>query len=79
MRPMFGADAFRLFGVRYIVANLLFGIVAIPVLMWLARRFAERLAGRPLLKRLADDLAGRNLTAALSYLASLTAFEQEAQ
>ena len=39
-------------------------------------RFAERLAGRPLLKRLANDLAGRNLTAALNYLASLKGVPQ---
>jgi hypothetical protein len=34
--------------------------------------------GRPLLRRLANDLAGRNLRATLDYLASLAAFEDEA-
>jgi hypothetical protein len=70
-------DAYRVFGLPYIVANLLFGLAAIPILIWLSRRYGPRLAGRPLLKRLADDLAGRNLSAALSYLESLAAYEDE--
>jgi hypothetical protein len=79
LEALFGVDAYRLFGGWYIVANLALGITAIPILLWLARRYGERLARRPLLQRLADDVAGRNLTAALDHLASLAAFEAEAQ
>lgn len=77
LEALFGVDAYRLFGGWYLVANLLLGVAAIPLLLWLARRYGERLAGRPLLKRLADDVAGRNLTAALDHLAALAAFEAE--
>jgi len=77
LEALFGIDAYRLFGGWYLVANLLLGVAAIPILLWLARRYGERLAGRPLLKRLADDVAGRNLTAALDHLAALAAFEAE--
>jgi len=77
LEALFGVDAYRLFGGWYLVANLLLGVAAIPILLWLARRYGERLAGRPLLKRLADDVAGRNLTAALDHLAALAAFEAE--
>jgi hypothetical protein len=79
LEALFAVDAYRLFGAWYIVANLALGIAAIPILLWLARRYGERLARRPLLRRLADDVAGRNLTAALEHLASLAAFAEEAE
>lgn len=77
LEALFDADAYRLLGVAFLAANLLFGVAAIPVLLFLARRYGERLVGRPLLRRLADDVAGRNLDAALDYLRSLAAFEEE--
>jgi hypothetical protein len=77
MKGLLGVDAYRAFGMLYIVANLVVGIVAIPILWWLARRLGARLQGRPLLRRLCDDVAGGNLTAASAYLASLAALEEE--
>jgi hypothetical protein len=70
-------DAYRAFGMRYIVANLLVGVAAIPILWWGARRFGERFRDRPFVQRLCDDIGGRNLKAATAYLASLAAFEEE--
>ena len=71
-----GADPYRLLGVPWLLANVALGLVAIPAGIALARRLAGRLSGHPFLQRLADDLAGRNLSAATAWLGSLDRFER---
>jgi len=77
LRAGLGVDAYALLGVRYLIANLLFGLAFVPVMWWACRRFADRLDRAPWVQRLARDVAGRNLTAALDQLASIAAFERE--
>ncbi len=77
LKGLWGLDAWAAFPPAYLPASLLFGLAMIPLGLWLARRFADRLACSPLLQRLARDLAGRNLNAALASLASLAEFERE--
>jgi hypothetical protein len=72
-----GVDAFRALGTAWLVANVALGVAAIPVGLALARRLAGRLPGHPFLQQLADDLAGRNLSAAMAWLDSLDRFERD--
>lgn len=74
---LFGLDAYALFGLGWLGANLLFGVVAIPLLRWLARVYADRAVGTPLVQRLLRDIAGHNLSAARDALAQLAEFEKE--
>ncbi len=74
---LFGLDAYALFGYGWLGANLLFGVVAIPLLRWLARVYAGRAAGTPLMQRLLRDIAGHNLSAARDALTQLAEFEKE--
>lgn len=74
---LLGLDAYALFGRSWLAANLLFGIVAIPLLRWLARIYADKAVGTPVMQRLLRDIAGHNLTAAREGLAQLAAFEKE--
>ncbi len=71
-----GVDAYRALGAPWLAANVALGILAIPAGVALARRLAGRLPGHPFLQRLADDLAGRNLSAATAWLGSLDRFER---
>jgi hypothetical protein len=71
-----GVDAYRALGTPWILANVALGIAAIPAGVALARRLAGRLPGHPFLQQLADDLAGRNLSAATAWLGSLDRFER---
>ena len=66
-----GIDAYAALGGAYLAANLAFGMAALPLLWWGARRFATRFAGRPWLERILRDIGGQNLAAAQDYLASL--------
>jgi hypothetical protein len=78
LKALFGVDAYRVLGLPYLLANVAFGVAAIPVLSALAGWGARKLEGRPALKRICDDLAGRSLSDAIRYLDSLVEFEQEA-
>jgi hypothetical protein len=72
-----GVDAYRYLGVPWLLANVALGLAAIPAGIALARRLAGRLPGHPVLQRLTDDLAGRNLSAAVAWIGSLDRFERD--
>ena len=76
LKGFLGLDAYRLFGVRYLVANLLVGLAIIP---WVSgcRRNSVRMGRSPFIQRLMKDLAGYNLNAAAGFLATLSEFEDE--
>jgi hypothetical protein len=46
-------------------------------LVWVSRRYADRMAQSPFVQRLMDDMAGRSLTAATAFLDQLASFERE--
>ena len=77
LKGYLGLDAYALFPGRWLAANLALGVAAIPVLIWLSRRFAGRIGGSPFYRRLLDDIAGRNLAAATGYLDALASFERD--
>ena len=61
----------------WIHANLAFGVVAMAVSVWAARRIAERPAKSPRLNRIIDDLAGRSLARATRRVNEVAQFERE--
>jgi hypothetical protein len=77
LKGFLGLDAYRLFGVPYLVANLLVGLAIIPLGIWLSKKFSDRMGRSPFIQRLMKDLAGYNLNAAAGFLASLSEFEDE--
>jgi hypothetical protein len=77
LRALFGVDAYAVLGIPYLLANLTFGVTFALATLWVCRRFADRLDRSPFVQRLARDVAGANLTAALQKLEALAAFERE--
>jgi MFS family permease len=75
LKVLAGVDAYAVFPASWLVANLLFGLACIPLLWWASRRFSERFSSSPVLQRVMDDVAGRNLREARQYLARLAEFE----
>ncbi|MBV8519653.1 MAG: hypothetical protein JO197_19835 [Acidobacteria bacterium] len=82
----FGVDLWRILGavgaqhetfVLWLVLNVLFGVAAAGVLLWLARRYEARAERSPRLQRLMDEFAGRSLTNALRSLQAVREFETE--
>ncbi|NTU84557.1 MAG: hypothetical protein HGA45_35205 [Chloroflexales bacterium] len=77
MQGLLGLDAYVLFGLPYLAVNLLVGLACVPLVLWLARALAPRVAHLPVLQRLIDDLTGRSLREALDALDAAAAFERE--
>jgi hypothetical protein len=76
-RALLGLDLYRAFGPAWIALNLAFGVAVLALALWIARRHAGALQRSRFLARLADDIAGRSLVAATSYLDEIAHFEDE--
>jgi hypothetical protein len=61
----------------WLLANVAFGLALIPLAWWLSKNFGERMGRSPFMQQLMNDIAGRNLSAAVSFLARLSEFEDE--
>ena len=58
--------------------NLAFGIAVIPLAIWVARAYGERLSKTSAVRHIADSIAGRDIIEARNYLEKLHRFDSEA-
>ncbi len=70
-------DAYKKLGAAYLLANLLFGLAIIPMVIWLAKKFGNRMDRSPKIQWLMKELAGYNLNTTSEFLATLSEFEEE--
>jgi hypothetical protein len=77
LEGLIGLDAYRIFDTAWLIGNLLFGVAFLLLMVWVSRRFADRLHRSPLVQSLLDDFAGRSLVAATGFLGALRRFEEE--
>jgi hypothetical protein len=75
-KVLFGFDDYSH---AWLWANVLFGLSLIPLAIWVSKKFGERMGHSPFIQRLMRDIAGRNLTEAMAFLASLSQFADESQ
>lgn len=73
-RGFFGADIYAETSSAWLAANVLFGLAVIPVAIFIAQRFGARLRRMSVMRRLADEIAGRSLATALDDLAAIRRF-----
>jgi hypothetical protein len=78
LRGFLGIDAYA-FGNAWLFGNLLFGLAFLVLMVWGSRRYADRMQKSPAIQRLMNSLAGRDLTAAMAFLESLSQVEAEDQ
>jgi hypothetical protein len=79
MKGFFDVDVYTSFGTAWVAANVVFGLVAIPVGLWICRHFAGRVERSPFLRQLMRDIGGQNLAAATDFLLSLAQLDEEGQ
>lgn len=77
MRLLFGVDVVAVANPGWLAVNVLFGFAVIPAAVIAARVAAPRLRSSGAIRYLADEIAGRNLTAALADLDSTRRFVEE--
>lgn len=73
----FGVNASSSLGGAWVATNALLGLALIPAVVWVSRRYADRLAEVPFVQRLMNDVAGRSLTAAKACVDQVALFERE--
>lgn len=73
----FNLDVYVVFSTKWLIANVLFGAAFIPLMLWVSKRYGDRFHQSAFLKALMNDLAGRSLVSAATFLAELTRFERE--
>ncbi|HEY2628680.1 MAG TPA: hypothetical protein VGI57_06100 [Usitatibacter sp.] len=64
--------------VAFAAWNLAFGVAVIPLAIWVARRYGNRLSKVKAIRYIADSIAGRDIAAAREYLQKLHRFDSEA-
>ncbi|HEX8616765.1 MAG TPA: hypothetical protein VF911_04175 [Thermoanaerobaculia bacterium] len=77
VKGLLGIDFYAVFDIRWIVANIVWSIAFIPLMLWTARRFGRRFAQSAFVGRLADDLAGRSMNEAAAFARQLVEFERQ--
>jgi hypothetical protein len=77
LRGVFGLDAYALFGVPWIAANLAFGIAFAAAALWAWKRFGDRPSRSPILQPILRGLAGYNLGRAIRFLTEISDFTDE--
>ncbi len=74
MRGLLGVDVYSAFGLAWVAANLVFGLLVIVIAIWVSRAYADRLGRSPLIQRLLQDLGGQNLATARAFVKSVSEF-----
>jgi hypothetical protein len=57
--------------------NFLLGVAVIPVAIWVSRKYGDRLGRSWLMRRVAEEIAGRDLRVAIDSLAKISEFDRE--
>jgi hypothetical protein len=65
------------FSAAWLWANVAFGLALIPLAIWASTKFADRMGAAAFVQQLMRDIAGRNLNAAATFLATISQFEAE--
>jgi hypothetical protein len=77
LKAFAGIDAYKVLGMPYLAANLLFGLAIIPLAMLALRYFEKRMTENPVLHQFVRNLSGYNLNAAEAFLETLSKFKQD--
>lgn len=72
-----GLNAYQIFGMNWILANLAFGVLWIPAILWAAQTFVSRAENSPLLRRILRAVSDQGLNEIEDFLTSLAAFESD--
>src|SRR5580704_8497237 len=70
----FGVDIYE---AAWVWSNVVFGLVLIPVAVWVSKKFGDRMDRSPIIQGLMKSLAGQNLNEAADFLVTLSEFEEE--
>lgn len=77
VRGITGLDPYAMFSANWLVGNLLFGLAVIPLVLWVSKRYSHKFQSSSVVQAIMNDIAGRSLNEAISFLNKLSKFEEE--
>lgn len=77
VRGITGLDPYAMFSANWLVGNLLFGLAVIPLVLWVSKRYSHKFQSSSVVQTIMNDIAGRSLNEAISFLNKLSKFEEE--
>jgi hypothetical protein len=77
LKGLLGINAYESLDTPWLIANVLFGIAFIPVMIWASKHFSPRWQGSAFVKGLMDYIAGHELSDMNAFLARLEEYEQD--
>ncbi len=77
VRGITGLNPYAIFSASWLVGNLLFGLAVIPLVLWVSKRYSHKFQSSPFVQSIMNDIAGRSLNEAISFLNKLSKFEEE--
>lgn len=72
-----GFDPYAMFNLTWLAANVAFGVLMIPAVLWIARRLGSRAAESSFVREFLDSFAGTEVIRARAFLAHVAEFRQE--
>jgi hypothetical protein len=75
VKAVLGIDLYAIAPRAWLISNFIFGVMFLAAMIWIARHVSVQ---SPLMQRLLDDIAGRNVTRARAALEDVAAFERDA-
>jgi hypothetical protein len=72
---LFAVNVYEMFGVRWVLANIAFGVVMLGAAALVSRRVRHTSAGAALLRWIGDDVTGRRLAEASAALDEIAEFD----
>ncbi len=77
LKGLLGINAYETLDTPWLLANVVFGLAFIPVMILASKYFAPRWRGSAVVQGLMDNIAGHELRDMNAFLASLEKFEQD--
>lgn len=77
LKAFFNVDAYVIPGSGYLLSSLVFGLIVILVAVIVSKKYVDRFGHSPFVKKLMDDISGRNLNAATKFIQEMELFEKE--
>lgn len=77
LKAFFEADAYIYFSPTYLGSGVIAGVIVMLAAITLSKKYAGQLGRSPFVKKLMDDISGRNLTAAMALVQDIERFEKE--
>ncbi len=71
-----GLNPYSIFNTNWLLSNFIFGLAVIPLVLWISKRYSHKFQSSSFIQNIMNDIAGRSLNEAITFLDKLSSFEE---